>query len=61
MSSNAKTLLIVAGILLVGYLAFAKGGAGVARVKTWFGKRKAVVTGTASKGDDSGGVLTAAA
>lgn len=60
MNREGKMILVGVAVLMVVYVAYRKGGATVARFKTWSTNRKQVITGTASKGDDSGGVLTAA-
>lgn len=61
MKKEMLWILVALALSVVGYVLFSKGGAGVARVKTWVGARKQIITGTASKGNDSGGVLTQSA
>jgi hypothetical protein len=50
--------LVVAGVFL--YLTYPHMRRGYAHACTLFGWRKNIITGTASKGNDSGGVLTSA-
>jgi hypothetical protein len=51
-------MVALIALILIVWLGWPKLRAGYASVHTWVGGRKAVITGTAEKGDDSGGVLT---
>jgi hypothetical protein len=55
--SNLLALLIVAAI--IAYFLFSPARGGYAKLRSYLGGKKATV-GTATKGNDSGGVLTAA-
>lgn len=57
MKKEYIALVVIAGLVAL-YLLYPEFLKGFAKLRTNIGDKKTTITGTASKGDDSGGVLT---